>query len=293
MKIASRKLILSCSTFVSLFISAGWAKADVITVTRANTDDIVIPVFDTGLGTLTGVSLLVTLLPGYTNIGGATDPISFQIQSSNTRSNTMVSPFGGTVVSSTGASDIHTISTPNYSGGGLNLGGFASTTSSAGGHSFNVGYTLSSYSQVGPSAFRANVIMNPGAYPGHDAFYSAAAKTLGFSGTSLTPFLASSDIVIGAGTISTSSSGAATFYTPSFSVTTSTSTGSWTWNFNGSSFNTGNHTLTLDPRFTTTTVFTYDAVSPVPEPSSIALLALGSCGLATGEIIRRRKAVAL
>lgn len=274
---------------------ASVASAAIITESRLDTSDIVIPVFNTSLGTLTNVSLTVTLKAGTTSIGGGHDHATISLQSSNTLT---MSSFGfppiggfggGTTTSTTTPGHTHSVLTPGYSGGGLNLGTFSFSTDLEGGHSHVVNYSYLGLTQVGPTSWRAVAQFDPQPFAGGTATYGGETKGFGFSGAFVSPFLAASDIVIGAAGFSTSLAGTHN-HLVSFNPTVSAgfSPGFWTWNFSGTLPAVGDHSLTLDPRFDVVAEFTYTEPQAVPEPGSMVLLGTGFLGM-IGQGVRRRR----
>ena len=279
-------------TLVALAVlGAAPARAGMITVSNVDTNDIVIPVFDTSLGTLTGVQLQVTLLGGTTNTVADHDHATYQIVSSNTRNDPNVSGFSGSLTSSVDGGHTHTITTDNYSAGPIDLGNFSFTTDSVPGHSHTINVNFAGLQQVSPGVFRAVVSMDPLPAGSHTSAYSGDTKNFSYSGEDLAPFLSPSDIVISAGLAATSVAGTHNHIVPGFSVTVGSSTGPWTWIFGSSTLSTiGSHAHTYDPRFTTVATFFYEPnVQAVPEPASLTLCGIGAIGLTLIGAARRRR----
>jgi len=252
--------------------------AGTITIANLDTDDIVIPVFDTNLGTLDSVDLNIALKAGSTNVSGAHLHGTYTVLSTNTRNNTFVSGFGGGSVTTASGSVSYSVATPFYSGGGLNVGGFNFATAPTGSHTHSVTTSYEGLQQVGPTAWRARANISTGSFAGNSALYADQTKALSFSGAGLTPFLGASDIVIGAGTIFTPSVGAHNHNVPGFSRTVSASGGPWNWFFSSSQTpSSGTHATFLDPRFDVSATFNFTpAASPVPEPTSLAVFGIGA-----------------
>jgi len=267
---------------------AGMAQAELITVTRTNTDDIVVPRFDTNLGTLNGVSLAVTLLDNAASLGGNHAHGSVTLSSTNTFSST---PLGFSVLGSPSAvasNEGHVITTPLYSGGGLSIGAFSQTTNPLGGHAHTLTVTHTTPIPLGLTGnWRARVIVSAGNAPSHAHTYDSQTKNLLLSGGDLAPFTAGvGDITIPAGAASTSVAGVhsasvsfsgAVRIGPSSFVATS---------FSGTLPSAGNHTHSYDPRFSVSATFDY---TPVPEPGSGALAAAAMIGLAGVALPARRR----
>ena len=282
----SGHLVAACVLALASVANAGF-----ITEQRLDTNDIVIPVFNSSLGTLTNVNLTVTLRSGTTSVGGSHDHATVQIQSTNTVGNPSVGGFAGAVVSTASPNHSHSVVTPVYSGGGLNLGTFNFSTNTHSGHTHRVSYSYNGLTQVGPSSWRANAVIDSEPHLGSAASYSSVTQGYGYSGAGVSPFLAASDIVIGAGSFATGFDSAHN-HSISFNpiVGASFSPGFFTWNFSTTLSTIGGHQLLLDPRFDVTAEFTYDEIEEVPEPSSFALLAGG--GLIGTLRMRWRRAAA-
>lgn len=285
-----RKLLRWLVTAGILLIAPSVTNAGVISVSNIDTDDIVIPMFDTNLGTLTGVELTVTLRSGSTNSVDGHNHSSFSVLSSNSRGNPFVSGFTASPdVTTSGGAHNHAVVTPTYAGGGLTIGTFAFSTNTEGSHNHGVSISYGGLQQVGPTSWMAIAQIATSANAASSSTYSSQEKVLNFSGAALTSFLGGSDIVIAADAITTNTSGLHSHIVDEFSRTVNSSTGLWTWDFE-SSFtpSAGSHELVLDPRFDTTATFTFSEAALVPEPSSVALVGIGTVGLLTVRHRRRR-----
>jgi hypothetical protein len=114
-----RNILLSGPCGILSMLMFCQAEAAIFTVDNFNTNDIVIPVFDSNLGTLVSVDLEVTLLSGAIGVGGGHD---HEFTSINSRNNPNVGGGGTTLTSSPIGDHIHTATTPVYTSGGLDLG---------------------------------------------------------------------------------------------------------------------------------------------------------------------------
>ena len=271
--------------FGLLTIIPAYAKAGLLTVVNTDTANIAIPVFDTSLGTLNSVELQVTLRSGLTNPGGGHSHSSYTVLSSNIKSNPNVSSGGVNLTTSTSGSVSYSVVTPVYSGGGLSVGSFNFGFSGPS-HSHSVSVSTQGLQQVGPSEFRAVAGVSIGSSSSFSGSYSAQTTNLLYTGGDIIPFLGPTDITIGAGPVNTNTVSSHSHNLSAFAITVSSDVGPWVWNFSSTTVPSGgSHFLTLVPRFDTVTTFHF---TPIPEPSSVLLLAFGCASLLAGAFNRRR-----
>ena len=265
--------------FSVLPLSAEVDAASVV-VTRTNTGDIVIPAFDTSLGTLDQATLNIRLLPTTTSLRGSHTHPARRLLSSNAVSQP-VSGFGGGNIGFTTDSSLlssgHSFTTPAYMGGGLTIGSFAGTSSSSApdaehDHRFVISYD--GFQQVaGTSTYQvwANLSFTP-YQTSHTHSIPAVVKIVHVLGADLNSFLSGSDITIPAGPVPTDSAGIHLHGIAAFSRPLTTISGTQVANFDAASTQiAGAHTHTFDPRFTTIATFQY---TPIPEPPQAMVLAV-------------------
>ncbi len=285
-KSRSRQAIQSIGCALALLISVQPARAEFLTVTRSNTDDIVVPRFDTSLGILSSVSLEVTLLSGVTSNSGVHSHSSVTLSSTNTFAS---APQGFTPLFSpttSGGSHEHPITTPAYSGDGLDIGSFSLTTGNGSSHTHALTITPTTPQLVGlfPGAWVARVIVSLNSTGGLTHNYGTQTKNLSLSGGDLAPFtMGAGDITIPSGLSNVSGVGSHS-HILSFQggVQLNPSSGATAF-FSGQSPVAGGHSHSYDPRFTVTATFEYAAV---PEPSTLALASGAAVGLLL--VARRR-----
>ncbi|MFO0788404.1 MAG: hypothetical protein U0805_03035 [Pirellulales bacterium] len=241
-----------------------------------NSDDLVVPVFDSSLGTLTGVSLSIVLLPGNTIAGGAHDHATFPVYSSNVIETSLVNPFTPfqLTIDPTGSTN-HSAMLPVYSGGGLTFAPFTVPLYPSGYHGHSANVAFAGMQQIGFNAYRmvASIDATPDS-AGHAHSYSATGITQNYSGSDVVPFLASSNIVIPAGPFFTYPDGGHAHSTPPFSQTVNTAVGNRTLYFSSSQVpGVSGHDHQIDPRFDVTATFTYDPVSVTTSQVGVAYVA--------------------
>ena len=260
--------------------------ADVIVEQRLNTSSLVIPTFNTALGTLQSVDLQITLLPGTTSTVGQHShmPNQSQVTSANTIMADSVSPFAPqTFQTNFGGGHTHPTASPGYSGGGLTIAPFNLTISSDTSHVHDVTITYGGTQTVdqnvfGPDELRVVANIQPTSGSGlHNHSYGSSNQNLSYSGAQVSPFLAVGDIVIPASAFNTIPSSSHTHSLAPFSFPVNTDEGIQLVQFSGINFNSyAMQGHQIDPWFTTRATFTYE---PVPEPASVALIGLGMLGV--------------
>ena len=120
----ARLCIVSLVLAVSIGFSWMTARGDSVVVTRTSSDEYLVPVFNTALGTLTEVQIKQTLLTSSsTDVGGE-------------HGHTYIG-FPGISVSTVG-NHTHTIEIPAATGNGLTLPSISHTTEGAGSHSHSL-----------------------------------------------------------------------------------------------------------------------------------------------------------
>ena len=244
------------------------AWADMVTATILDSDDIVIPVFNTSLGTLNSVSLTVTLRSGASANGGGHDHSNYTLVSSNAIN---TGAFGGFAPFSLPADPVgsttHFAPTPLYSGGGLTIGQFNLSLLSAGFHGHTATVSFIRAQQVGPTAFRAIASIDTAVDSGHAHSYFPTSTGQTLSGSNVAPFLGPTNIVIPAGAFTTFMDSSHNHFLTSFGQTVGSALGPFTFFFPASSGpSVGSHVHTIDPRFDVIATFDYTAV---PEASQI------------------------
>jgi hypothetical protein len=179
-EIAMRKMALGflIATW-SLLGMAALAGAETVVVNGSASGAIPIPVFDSNLGTLTQVDLVVTLDSGTPTLGSGLHSHS-------------VSPAPVTS-ETTGISGLHAHSTsfPAYSGGGLSFPAFVLATDNGGSHSHGIAAMASTTNSAG----------------NHSHLLPQHQDSFMYTGAGLAPFLGPSDFTIPTAAPTTSSGG--------------------------------------------------------------------------------------
>ena len=256
------------ATFLALILNLSSASGDLVVETRINTPNIEIPVFDPSLGALQSVELRVAMLAGNTTSAGSHSHGSRVVLSDTILNSTPSISFPSqSLTTSASGSSSHAFLSPGYAGGGINIGSFSGSTSSSGIHNHQVTPTFAGFQQVGSNSWKVRASLVTGGTSGHTASYSSQQKTLNFSGVAVAPFLTASDIVIPAGSFSTSSNGVHNHSVSNFSRNVGSSIGPLNLAFPSSFTNaSGSHSHVVDPRFSVAATFTFTAI---PEPSSL------------------------
>jgi len=233
-----------------------------ITVSRIDTDDIVIPQFDSSLGTLESVDLTVTLRAGQTQLAGSSSPIPTAAFSSNNRNGwgpwqNTIEGFTPILRNTSSNSLEHSIATPTYQTSGISILPFAFDTNNSPSHSHQayISYAGADRHFVSNSAIIHAAVSFQGGGE-HDHPYSQETVLLDYDNTELSPFLGDSEIVIPAGPLRTNSS-QAIHTLGSFSVAVETRDFSKNVFFSSRTLSSGLHLHDFDPRFTTSATFTY------------------------------------
>jgi YVTN family beta-propeller protein len=260
LRLAGSLLLITCQL-------CGASSANELTSSILDADDIMIPVFDSQLGTLNSVALSITVRPGNTQNGVPHDHATYPVTSLNTIETASVAPFtpfsfGAEPTSSTS----HFAISPPYSGAGLDIGQFNLSLSTAGLHGHATTISFAGLQQVGFSDYRAVVNVDSAIDSGHSHSYNPSVRSRVFSGAEeVSPFLAASNIVIPAGAFSVQPDSAHTHFLPSFSQTLSTAAGLRTLFFPATQLPfVAGHAHQIDPRFDVSVTFTYDPVTSEP-----------------------------
>lgn len=276
---------------VFLFVPS--VQAEQLMVSRINTDDIVVPRFDTGLGTLTSVNLEVTLLGGLTSNSGNHSHGPVTLSSTNVFSSAPSNFSPAFTPTTTGGGHSHSMITPAYSGSGLNIGSFSLPPVTGSSHTHTLSITPTTPQLLGLSGnwvARVIVSLNPAGNSAHS--YPSETKNLLLSGSELAPFTTGTgDITIPAGTSSLGSSGSHQHGLSFFGNVQLSAGGFASASFSNNSPFAGSHSHSYDPQFNVVATFEY---TPIPEPATATLAATAACALVFyGSRTRRKKRAAM
>jgi hypothetical protein len=270
------------------------ASADIVVEMRDSVGRIEIPVFDTSLGTLERVDLQVELRAGVTSSDGGHDHDSYTLESTSVSAREVFafSQFG---LSSSMDNHSHVIRTPSYRGGGLDIGGFA-LSSSTDSHQGHVDVNFLEAVEIDRDLWRIRAELNPRPVPGHEHAYNRANFGRTYDNGDVAPFLAAFDIVIPAGSFTTENSGDHSHTLGAFHVSVDTDRGPQEFFFPESALSAvSDHFHMVDNlRFAVTATFHYAAI---PEPAAFLFGGL-LCGILgftcggrayLGRLVRRAK----
>jgi hypothetical protein len=238
---------------------------DTIVVSRLATNDIVIPMFDRSLGTLSKVSLAVTLQAGWTSTSGEHGHVVNSYASNNRIETNQVVRFPpitvqtGTPPSLPGSGHTHTAVTPNYSGRGLDLGSFSLDVLPPETHNHTATITYAEMTGNANSGYEMIVGVAVEPAGAHIHRYWDKSQVFEYSGQSVTPFLGASDIVIGGGSFATGTAISGLHIVPEFVVDVDTDLGLQRFSFSErpTSGSDDAHHHQIDPVFDVVATFTY------------------------------------
>lgn len=249
------------------------AMAELVTVQHTTTGSISIPAFDTSLGTLESVSLMVQLKTGTTNSVSHSHSVNAPYVSASNTGTLDISPFS----TSNSGSHSHAAALPTYSGGGLVLDGLTLSIASAGSHNHSVNPPPTSWSDGGYDI----ASFGSGSWS-HYHLYSSAPKVFLYDSNELTAFLDGTDIAISTPSLSTGQGGS--HYHGVDPPASQTTGGSYVNIPPFSSASVGTHNHILDLTWTTTANFTFTAVPEVPQ-----IVALGFVSMIVVSVVAVRR----